>query len=271
MKPGIKILKETEGTGAEAARGKTLIINMRMFLPNGSELAEVNRYGQRRRINLARRDEIAGVRYGLEGMRVGGHRLFSIRPHLAYGEAGIPGQIPPNSEIHCEVDLLEVRDDNALRPEDYEPGRKVFAHRSGDIPRGLSSWQFGLEEDGRCGITVTKPIPGLKWRHVRPKYVESKIDQSRALALFDFVIQFPSQFPNECLLDTHGEGGDSGRYINDKKEILSVGISVSERGKDICKFDVADNSQAWLTSDLFKTIDELNKLIQSGLGKQLGE
>ena len=42
-------------------------------------------------------------------MRVGGTRTLRIAPHLAYGERGIPGVIPPNAVLTVEVAVLSER------------------------------------------------------------------------------------------------------------------------------------------------------------------
>ncbi len=226
MRPGIKILEETDRAGAVAVRGKTVIVNMRLFLPNGSELAELNRHGQRMHIGLTKRHVIAGVRYGIEGMRAGGRRLFDIRPHLAYGAKGVPGIIPPNTDINCDVELLEVRDDNRMRREDYSPGRNVSVVFYGELARCITRWQFNLREGGQCVILVTVPIPGLKWRHANPKHLHSTIEQSHAAAIFNDAIEFPSLYPGERVSAPYTEGGDSGRYTDEFKQTMCVLVSV---------------------------------------------
>ncbi|MBX3359578.1 MAG: FKBP-type peptidyl-prolyl cis-trans isomerase [Phycisphaeraceae bacterium] len=61
-------------------------------------------------IDLKRRGTIAGLRYGIEGMRVGGARRVTIPPHLGYGKTGAPAAgIPPGALLICDVELLELQ------------------------------------------------------------------------------------------------------------------------------------------------------------------
>jgi FKBP-type peptidyl-prolyl cis-trans isomerase len=57
---------------------------------------------------VGERNTIAGLSWGVEGMRVGGRRRLRVGPHLAYREQGIPGLIPPNAKLVFEVELLAV-------------------------------------------------------------------------------------------------------------------------------------------------------------------
>jgi FKBP-type peptidyl-prolyl cis-trans isomerase len=41
-------------------------------------------------------------------MRVGGYRKVRISPHLAYGDRGVPGKIPPRAVWDCELWLVSV-------------------------------------------------------------------------------------------------------------------------------------------------------------------
>lgn len=52
---------------------------------------------------------LEGFNQGLVGMRPEGRRRLKIPPELAYGPAGIPDLVPPDSALDCEVHLLEVR------------------------------------------------------------------------------------------------------------------------------------------------------------------
>jgi peptidylprolyl isomerase len=49
---------------------------------------------------------IAGLFYGMEGMRVGGMRRLEIASHLAYGQRGFGDQIPPGATLIVEVTVL---------------------------------------------------------------------------------------------------------------------------------------------------------------------
>ena len=57
---------------------------------------------------VGERNTIAGLSFGVEGMRVGGRRRLRVAPNLAYRTAGVPGLIPPNAMLVFEVELIAV-------------------------------------------------------------------------------------------------------------------------------------------------------------------
>ena len=57
-------------------------------------------------VRVDRRSLIAGLFYGVEGMRVGGTRRLEIAPHLAYGDRGVPGVIPASALLTAEITIL---------------------------------------------------------------------------------------------------------------------------------------------------------------------
>lgn len=152
MRPGVQSIDILTGSGDEATSDKRVVVNVGFSLADGTALTDFCGNGRRLIIDLRRRDCIAGLRYGIEGMRVGGKRKLTIAPHLAYGKQGILGRIPPDSTLWCEVELLEVREHGVVKPEDCPPGLKLQVGNTGDIKSNTAEWQFGLDEDGRWTV-----------------------------------------------------------------------------------------------------------------------
>ncbi|WP_366918933.1 FKBP-type peptidyl-prolyl cis-trans isomerase [uncultured Gimesia sp.] len=56
------------------------------------------------------RNIIAGIRYGMLGMRCGEIRELTIPPHLAYGKHGVPDQVPPDSVLKIKIKVNQIID-----------------------------------------------------------------------------------------------------------------------------------------------------------------
>lgn len=97
------------GDGTAADRGCTVEVEYSLFLNRGDCVEKDRRYAFR----IGERRAIAGLEYGVEGMRAGGKRRIRVGPHLAYREAGVPASIPQNAVLEFHVSLLSVRPGNA--------------------------------------------------------------------------------------------------------------------------------------------------------------
>jgi FKBP-type peptidyl-prolyl cis-trans isomerase len=95
-----------QGDGALAEKGKRVSVRYDGFLNRGEKFQENIVCS----FKLGKRQVIAGLDYGVEGMRVGGRRRIEAGPHLAYREAGVAGVVPPNALVVLEVELLDVQD-----------------------------------------------------------------------------------------------------------------------------------------------------------------
>ena len=57
---------------------------------------------------LGKKDVIDGFEEGVEGMKVGGKRRLDIPAHKAYGKASPSKDIPPNSALIFDVELVKI-------------------------------------------------------------------------------------------------------------------------------------------------------------------
>ena len=96
------------GTGKTAQAGQTVTVNyVGVLYKTGKEFDSSWKRNQPFTTSLAG-GVIQGWSQGIPGMKVGGRRELIIPASLAYGKAGQPPTIPPNSPLVFVVDLLSV-------------------------------------------------------------------------------------------------------------------------------------------------------------------
>jgi FKBP-type peptidyl-prolyl cis-trans isomerase len=95
----------TVGTGATAAVGDTVSVGYigtfldgRVFDPGPGPIT----------FQIGAGRVIPGFEQGIIGMRVGGKRRITVPSALAYGSAGNPPTIPPNTPLRFEVTLVAI-------------------------------------------------------------------------------------------------------------------------------------------------------------------
>jgi FKBP-type peptidyl-prolyl cis-trans isomerase len=97
------------GTGQTAKAGDTVTVNyVGVLYKNGKEFDSSWSRNQPFTTALSSGSVIPGWVQGIPGMKVGGRRELIIPADLAYGKAGSPPTIPPNSPLVFVVDLLSV-------------------------------------------------------------------------------------------------------------------------------------------------------------------
>lgn len=122
IKPGVDLLRDEPGEGAAVRKQAWYQVKLRMWLRRGEPVrwsapwvpiggARVEEDGAIliTDVRVDRVRLIAGLFYGMQGMRVGGTRTIRVAPHLAYREQGVPGLIPPNALLTIEVTVLAER------------------------------------------------------------------------------------------------------------------------------------------------------------------
>jgi FKBP-type peptidyl-prolyl cis-trans isomerase len=96
------------GTGKEAVAPASVTVHYVGTLTDGKKFDSSRDRGQGFSFKLGAGQVIKGWDQGVAGMKVGGLRKLTIPPHLAYGERGFPGAIPPSATLVFEVELLSV-------------------------------------------------------------------------------------------------------------------------------------------------------------------
>ena len=97
------------GTGQVAQPGQTVTVNyVGVLCKTGTEFDSSWKRNQPFTTALTSGSVINGWVQGIPGMHVGGRRELIIPSTLAYGKAGSPPTIPPNSPLVFVVDLLSV-------------------------------------------------------------------------------------------------------------------------------------------------------------------
>jgi peptidylprolyl isomerase len=98
------------GTGQTVQQGQTVTVNyVGVLCNNGKEFDSSWKRNQPFTTALTTGSVIPGWVKGIPGMKVGGRRELIIPSDLAYGKAGSPPTIPPNSPLVFVVDALSVQ------------------------------------------------------------------------------------------------------------------------------------------------------------------
>lgn len=105
----LKIEDLRVGDGASPKPGQTITVNYVGTLENGREFDSSYKRGKPIDFKIGIGKVIKGWDQGLMDMKVGGKRKLFIPSNLGYGAAGMPPDIPPNSNLIFEVELLGVK------------------------------------------------------------------------------------------------------------------------------------------------------------------
>lgn len=105
---GLRIQDVKVGDGPSPKPGQTVSVNYTGWLENGKEFDSSSKHGGPAQFQVGP-GLIKGWNEGLATMKVGGKRILFVPSNLAYGVRGQPPDIPPNSNLKFEIELLGVR------------------------------------------------------------------------------------------------------------------------------------------------------------------
>lgn len=101
---GMKVWDVTEGSGDACPEGATVTVHYTGWLLDGKVFDSSRKRGQT--ISFPLSGVIKGWTVGVPGMKAGGKRLLRIPPEMAYGSRGAGRDIPPNSTLVFEIELV---------------------------------------------------------------------------------------------------------------------------------------------------------------------
>ena len=98
----------TVGDGAEAATGDTVVVHYHGSLASDGTVFDSS-YQRGEPVGLSLLQVIEGWQEGIPGMKVGGVRRLLIPSEMAYGEISPSPDIPANSDLVFQVELIEIQ------------------------------------------------------------------------------------------------------------------------------------------------------------------
>lgn len=104
----LQIIDIEEGTGAVVEEGATITAHYTGALcKNGIIFQSSHDFGKA--ISFGLNQVIAGWTNGVPGMKVGGMRRLIIPSEMAYGSARAASNIPPNSDLVFDIELVAIK------------------------------------------------------------------------------------------------------------------------------------------------------------------
>jgi len=106
---GVKYWDIQAGEGSPAMKGHVVKVLYTAWVENGKAFDSSTSIDKPTIFTIGAGQVIPGWEDGMEGMKAGGKRQIHVPAQLAYGAAGIPQLVPPNSNVIFDVVLLEVQ------------------------------------------------------------------------------------------------------------------------------------------------------------------
>ena len=266
---GVEFVEIIEGSGEPVTGNVWVRVRVRMFLNKGKELTGLwGASDEGMCFRLTDREIVPGLRYSVDGMRVGGRREVTIGPHLAYGETGIPGVIPPNALLRGQIELLEAGQLGEPTPvqQSEKLGCSLSIREWGEESSRLPRWnlifldQLHPHYPSQCVLELEwSTRSDGKWgrKTAQRRTIALPMDRDAIEQMIDAGKRLPADHTSECL-DTsgvHSHGGMSPTRANTDSAICRS-VSLFDNGEYRTSY-VREDSPLWTTTDWGKRIMSL--------------
>jgi len=108
----VALMRSTDvrvGSGQEAKRGARVTLHYVGKLKDGSVFDSSRARNQPVVFELGAAKALPCFDHGVIGMKTGGIRRLEVPYLIAYGDAGVPGVVPPGADVEFEVELIEIK------------------------------------------------------------------------------------------------------------------------------------------------------------------
>ena len=106
---GLKYIDTQVGSGATPKKGQTVRVHYTGTLASGQKFDSSVDRGEPFEFQIGVGQVIKGWDEGVLSRKVGGKRTLIVPSNLGYGSRGVGGVIPPDAELHFDVELLGVK------------------------------------------------------------------------------------------------------------------------------------------------------------------
>ncbi|MDH4982078.1 FKBP-type peptidyl-prolyl cis-trans isomerase [Hyphomicrobium sp. D-2] len=110
---GLGIADVEVGTGKEVQAGKTVEVHYTgwLYIKNTKgRQVDTSREGKPFTFTVGKGEVMPAWDEGIVGMKVGGRRTLLIPAELGYGEKGFGKDVPPNSPVIFDLEVIDVKD-----------------------------------------------------------------------------------------------------------------------------------------------------------------
>ena len=104
----LRMERTAEGFGRTPAQGDTVSVHFTFELVDGTQIDDTRMRGEPYVFVYGAERLIPGLETAIGQIREGGSAVAIVPPELAFGAAGVPPAVPPNSYVVFDIEVVEL-------------------------------------------------------------------------------------------------------------------------------------------------------------------